>query len=280
MNRFDRKFGADLIAGLPTTPAVYLFKDGEGAVIYVGKAKNIRRRLGNYRNASRRKIHRKMRLLVQTAATIEVILQPSERDALILENTLIRQQRPRFNDDGTWTFLYPAIGLGEHSKQTLLCFTTDLSSWSGLDFQWYGVFRSRIRTKNAFDAFLYLLGQIGHLERSAHLPPHTRPRGSRLVGFRRVSDDTVTAVRCFLSGEPRQVLVPLIHQLLEKPGARQAAADVDGHLKTLTDFHSRHLIPLRKALRKTGRPGTFITQEERDALFLETDARWSSEAAP
>jgi len=45
MKRFDRKFGADFLKGLPQTPAVYLFKDETGKVLYTGKAKNIRRRL-------------------------------------------------------------------------------------------------------------------------------------------------------------------------------------------------------------------------------------------
>ena len=61
MRMFDRKFGERLIDELPATAAVYLFKDGQGAVIYVGKAGNIRRRLQQYRNATRRKVHRKMR---------------------------------------------------------------------------------------------------------------------------------------------------------------------------------------------------------------------------
>ena len=110
LKRFDRKFGADLVRELPAGPAVYLFKDGEGRVLYAGKAKNIRRRLQSYRNASRRKVHRKMRALVSEASTLEVRLQPSERAALLLENELIRAFRPRYNVDGAYTFLYPAIG--------------------------------------------------------------------------------------------------------------------------------------------------------------------------
>ena len=45
LRRFDRKFGADLLRELPERPAVYLFKDEAGEVLYAGKAKNIRRRL-------------------------------------------------------------------------------------------------------------------------------------------------------------------------------------------------------------------------------------------
>ena len=57
---FDRKFGAGLVRELPAEPAVYLFKDEDGTVLYAGKAKNVRRRMQGYRNAGRRKTQRKM----------------------------------------------------------------------------------------------------------------------------------------------------------------------------------------------------------------------------
>ena len=112
MRRFDRKFGADLVRELPESPAVYLFKDEAGQVLYAGKARNIRRRLASYRTAGRRKAHRKMRSLVREAHSVEVRLQASERDALLAENELIRSLRPRYNVDGAFDFLYPAIGAG------------------------------------------------------------------------------------------------------------------------------------------------------------------------
>ena len=75
MKTFDRKFGRDFLADLPTSPAVYLFKDERGETLYVGKAKNVRRRLAQYRNASRRKAHRKMRTLVREADALAVLVQ-------------------------------------------------------------------------------------------------------------------------------------------------------------------------------------------------------------
>ena len=123
LRRFDRKFGADLLRELPERPAVYLFKDEGGRVLYAGKAKNVRRRLASYRNASRRKAHRKMRTLVREAHSVEVRVQTSERAALLLENELIRTLRPRYNVDGAFDFLYPAIGSGRHDGRLLLCFS-------------------------------------------------------------------------------------------------------------------------------------------------------------
>jgi excinuclease ABC subunit C len=105
LRSFDKKFGVGFLQELPETPAVYLFKDETGEVLYAGKAKNIRRRLSSYRSASRRKAHRKMRELVRVSDSIEVRLLESEGDALLAENQLIRELRPRYNVEGAFDFL-------------------------------------------------------------------------------------------------------------------------------------------------------------------------------
>ena len=64
---FDRKFGADFLASLPDSPGIYLVYDGAGELIYVGKAKNLKRRLAQYRNTQRLKKHRRMRGIVAAA---------------------------------------------------------------------------------------------------------------------------------------------------------------------------------------------------------------------
>ncbi len=268
---FDRKFGERLIEELPVTPGVYLFKDGEGAVIYVGKAGNIRRRLQQYRNATRRKVHRKMRTLIREASTLEVIHRDSEREALLLENELIRKLRPAYNEDGTYDFLYPAIGIGGTEKQALLCFTTHVYAWSDLDLRWYGVFKSRRRALAAFESLVYLLSLVGHIERTIHLPPHERIRGSRLTGFRRLASELVVSLDAFLSGAGHDTLVPLTRQLLDKPLARRDASEVQRNIRLLKYFHDRDLDPLRAAMHADGRSGTYVPQDERDALFLATD---------
>jgi excinuclease ABC subunit C len=100
MKLFDGKFGSDRLRELPRQPGVYLFLDAKGRVLYAGKAKDLRRRLAGYRNASRRKAaHRKMRTLVRLAASLEIRPQESETQALLLENQLIRTLRPPYNVD-------------------------------------------------------------------------------------------------------------------------------------------------------------------------------------
>src|SRR5690606_28539103 len=97
---FDEKFGADFVSSAPNSPGVYRFFDRQGVVVYVGKAKNLRRRLANYRNATRKRIHRKMRVLVRDAAELRYEVCPSEQAALLREGELIRELKPHYNVDG------------------------------------------------------------------------------------------------------------------------------------------------------------------------------------
>ncbi len=80
---------------LPTSPGVYIFKDAEDKVIYVGKAKNVRARVANYftRSGDGRP---KVAELRERVRTIDFIVTESETEALVLESNLIKRHRPRF----------------------------------------------------------------------------------------------------------------------------------------------------------------------------------------
>ena len=81
---------------VPTNPGVYLFKDGSDVILYCGKAKNLRNRVGNYfSDPSRLAI--KTRVLVSKIRKIDWIVVGSEVEALLLENKLIKQHSPRYN---------------------------------------------------------------------------------------------------------------------------------------------------------------------------------------
>jgi predicted GIY-YIG superfamily endonuclease len=277
VRRFDRKFGAGWLRELPESPGVYLFKDETGRVLYAGKAKNLRRRLASYRNASRRKAHRKMRALVREAHAVEVRLQPSEHDALLVENELIRTLRPRYNVDGAFDFLYPAIGTARRDHQMLLCFTSRPDAFDELGLRWHGTFRPRLRARAAFDALVGLLGHLGHREPRSRLPAAPRLRGSHLVALRRVPAVLLAPTRRFLDGDSDALLAQLFAQLLESRQARREAADVEEALRTLGDFYRSDAARLRAARRAVGRRARFVPHSERDALFI--TARMQADAA-
>ena len=102
----------DKLATLPTSPGVYLFKDSKGRTVYVGKAKNVRNRVRSHLSG---KVHApKQEAMLQEAVEVDVIVTDTDLEALALENSLIKQNRPRFNvqlrDDKTYPYLRLTIG--------------------------------------------------------------------------------------------------------------------------------------------------------------------------
>jgi excinuclease ABC subunit C len=101
------------IRTLPTQPGVYLYKNAEGQVIYVGKARNLRARVKSYLLAASQ-AHAKTGTLMREAVDIDYILVANEMEALALENNLIKQRKPRFNillrDDKTYPYVKLTLG--------------------------------------------------------------------------------------------------------------------------------------------------------------------------
>lgn len=96
-----------IVSNLPEKPGIYQYLNAEGTIIYVGKAKNLKRRVNSY--FSKEHQPGKTRVLVSKIADIRYIVVNSEEDALLLENNLIKKHKPRYNvllkDDKT----YPSI---------------------------------------------------------------------------------------------------------------------------------------------------------------------------
>jgi excinuclease ABC subunit C len=90
----------------PRLPGVYLWKDEEGRIIYIGKAKSLRDRLSSYFSGEK---DPKTAVLVRRAKSIETIIVANEYEALLLENTLIKQHSPRYNVDLKDGKTYPVI---------------------------------------------------------------------------------------------------------------------------------------------------------------------------
>jgi len=101
------------IRTLPTSPGVYLYKNAEGEVIYVGKAKNLRSRVSSYFHQGRWE-DAKTGTLVREAVDVDYIVVANNKEALALENHLIKQKKPRFNillrDDKTYPYVKLTLG--------------------------------------------------------------------------------------------------------------------------------------------------------------------------
>ena len=103
--KFDAKGFVD---SLPGRPGVYRFLDAEGTILYVGKARNLKSRVGSYFQPSN--LHPKVQALVAKTAGMEITITNSDTEALLLEYNLIKKHRPRFNvvlrDDKSFPYLH------------------------------------------------------------------------------------------------------------------------------------------------------------------------------
>ena len=120
---------AKIIKDLPHLPGVYVYYNSIGEVIYVGKAKNLHKRVSSYFN---RTVDHKTSLLVTQIAKLEYHVTPTEIDALILENQLILQHQPRYNillkTESSFRYICisktnpPQISMGRKPSTKQLCF--------------------------------------------------------------------------------------------------------------------------------------------------------------
>src|SRR5580700_11215817 len=96
------RLGRDFFRQLPDRPGVYLMRDARDTVLYVGKAKNLRKRLCSYRVANPDRMPRRHLRLLRAVERIELQECADEASALARESELLRTLRPKFNRAGTW----------------------------------------------------------------------------------------------------------------------------------------------------------------------------------
>ena len=268
VRNFDRKFGAEFLESLPGSPGVYLVYDRKDELIYVGKAKNLKRRLWQYRNPRRRKKHRRMRGIVKEAARIEIQCAETHLDACLTEAMLIQKHRPRWNIVGAYWFLYPMIGIRSAGGNIEFCMTTTpeavLKELPG--FELHGAFRSRRVTGDAFFGLMRLLRFVGHVNpsnRRSRMPRHTY-----IFSFRRLPPNWAGIWASFYKGESALAMEELILNLVENTGARRRPSKVQEHLDELKRFWRHEVLTLAKVRKATGCEEWPVPQHQRDLLFL------------
>jgi len=205
--------GGNTPAGLPKAPGVYIFKDGSGRVIYVGKAKHIRNRVQSYFKPSEG-MPRKTALMMKNARSLEWILTESENEAFILESTLIKKSLPRYNivlrDDKR----YPCLRLDLKEPYPRLQIVRRIKKDGAL---YFGPFSSAHSVRST----LKVIDRIFQLRKckERRLPKRTRPclnfQMDRCLGpcTREVSSslyqNVVRQVRLFLEGRNQELITHL-----------------------------------------------------------------------
>jgi len=145
----DQKINIDVsekVANLPLSPGVYIYKDKNGSVLYVGKAKKLRNRVRSYFQESRN-IDGRIKTMVSKIDDLEVVVTDSEAEALILENNFIKQYQPRYNimfrDDKS----YPYICITKESKPRVFPTRTIIKDGS----KYYGPYDSVVNMKRMLE---------------------------------------------------------------------------------------------------------------------------------
>lgn len=143
----------DKVDHLPMSPGVYMFKDSEKRLLYVGKAKRLRNRVRSYFQDSRNHDGR-IRLMVRKIADLEVIVTDSEAEALILENNLIKKHHPRYNilyrDDKT----YPYVCVTNDERPRVFATRTVINDGS----RYYGPYDSVMHMKRMLESIRKTFG--------------------------------------------------------------------------------------------------------------------------
>lgn len=112
----EQKLGSEIFEDIPQEPGIYRFYDENGLLLYVGKAKNLRRRLFSYKRARPGKTSRKEAALISKIHRFEYDILSSEEEAILQENYLIREHRPEFNHANKHTETYYFITIQQNKN--------------------------------------------------------------------------------------------------------------------------------------------------------------------
>jgi excinuclease ABC subunit C len=237
------------IKELPCLPGVYQMLNSFGAIIYVGKAKNIKKRVASYFTGSR---NYKTQLLVNQIHTIEPIITKTEHDALLLENNLIKQYQPKFNillkDDKT----YPYIKVTLNEPFPRIIVTRKKINDGAKYFGPYTSYGSTRKLKQA----LYTLFPIRDCKQPIDLIKH-QPKCLQLdigkcIGpciyknTKSAYDRLIQACIQFLDGQNNELMTHLSEKMTHyaKQKAYEKAADIRDKITLLTGLQDQQRVDI------------------------------------
>jgi hypothetical protein len=226
------RFGKEFFQAVPPKPGVYLMLGRAERVLYVGQSRNLRSRLGSYKNCNPHHTPRKVQRLVHEVERILWELCEDAIEARLRENALLRQHRPKFNAVNTFPQRYFFIGLDVNETRLRLWLTTDPTP----DEPLFGAFKGNTRT--AFGALITLLWSYLHAPQSHHDFPlgmlsGRSPREAELQAARR--DGSSLALEPFLAGTSNKLLDQLLPAILDGPPVHRALHEEA--LLTLAQFY-------------------------------------------
>jgi excinuclease UvrABC nuclease subunit len=265
-NPLHVRFGREFFSAIPKSPGVYFFLGEEGNVLYVGKAKQLRARLQSYRRAAPGTVSRKVIRMLNLTRAIRWEELPSEVDALLRENKLLRELDPPFNVVNTRPDTYFFIGIRQVGGELRIRLTTSPKRQGDLLF---GAYKGRGVVRRGHQALLRLLW-------TAQATPERFAFPSRLTQYRAPAlysvpcrPDLLPWVKRFLNGTDDALLGLLTERCLENEAIPRFVYHViQEDLETAREFFE--ICPKRnRALRRAaGQRGRLIAQERLDDLIV------------
>ena len=218
---------------LPDNPGCYLYKDNIGEIIYVGKAKNLKNRVKSYFTGTHNK---KTQTLVSKIEDLEYIIVNSEKEALLLENNLIKKYRPYFNirlkDDKS----YPCLMITKEEHPRLLMTRKYKKNNKNIYFGPYVDIKSAMEVKKILDK-IYPLRKCNPVEKR----PCMYYQIGECIGpcAKKINADVykeqISKIRSFLTGNTKEILNDLKNKMQEhvKNLEFEAAGQIHSYIKSI-----------------------------------------------
>lgn len=272
------KLGNERFDLIPATPGIYRFYNERGELLYVGKAKNLRTRLFSYKRAKSGQVSRKVARLIKQIARIEIEETGTEVDALLLENRLIRDERPPFNHANKQTEAYYFVYL--KTDHTGMEFRLSMRIPEDTEEMfWHGCFKGHNPVRRSMGSMLQLLWMAEHQKRSPLMLPVQLTRRltpmhykltwrssglSQQTNVTRLLTEWITGVSC----ELLDWLIVQIEYGSGKPLSRFETLFLENKLECLKTFYERKLVRHRKLRENLSPDCKRIAQNELDDLLV------------
>lgn len=211
-NPLQKKFHERFFDEVPQTSGVYFMMSHEGTILYVGKAKSLRKRLRDYKNAKPGRAPEHIIEMLEDVSRIKWEEHETEKAALLREGELIRAIRPAFNIAGNWPALYFFMGLRFEDERMHFRLSSHTSAQG---YRYFGCYKHRRLTKSGYTALLRLL----------HAATTTKPRFAFPARITRTSppylysmplaNELVAPLESFFKGTSPRLLHALMARLLE-----------------------------------------------------------------
>ncbi|MFT5123035.1 MAG: putative GIY-YIG superfamily endonuclease [Kiritimatiellia bacterium] len=272
-NRFKDRISDAFLRSVPHQPGVYIMLDDGGSILYVGKAVDLRKRLSSYVHAHADSVPRKVMRLLQLVASVRYEVCSDEAGALMRENFLIRNYDPPYNQVNTRTFTYACIGFA--LRPNGMSFDWQLEPYRTDDtLTWYGAFKSRRQSRQAYRALLRVLWAFAHEPQGMHdLPVFLMgPRFPRqgLIEHERMDATLHDALDEWFSGRPEQLEDAVDDWLnrLPEPSCTALHRFLFSEWEAVLQFYERAVEPLCTLRAMLPETPTTIPQEKIDDLIV------------